>query len=174
MSSIQAAHIIPVDLNCLLLHTEEILLALYAEAGKDQLTGRFRQKTAQRKKAIQQYCWDEANGFYFDYQFVESCSTNQFTLAAAYPLFFSLATDEQAAKVAQCLEEKFLQQGGFLTTLTDTQQQWDYPNGWAPLQWIAYKGLKNYGHAALASKIKSGWMVNNEKIYNATGKMMEK
>ena len=35
-------------------------------------------------------------------------------------------------------------------TLRETGQQWDAPNGWAPLQWIAYKGLKNYGHDRLA------------------------
>ena len=126
------------------------------------------------RRQFRQYCWDEAKGFYFDYQFIERQHTGQFTLAAVYPLFFSVATDQQAASVAECIEEKFLQQGGLLTTLNNTQQQWDHPNGWAPLQWIAYKGLKNYGHTALAHKIKDRWMANNEKVYSATGKMMEK
>ena len=174
MGTIQAAHIIPVDLNCLLLHTEEVLFSVYTDAGKNELAERFRQKADRRKKAIEEYCWDEAKGFYFDYQFIDQDRTGQFTLAALYPLFFSVATAEQAASVALCVQDKFLQQGGLLTTLNTTKQQWDNPNGWAPLQWIAYKGLKNYGHAALADKIKDRWMANNEKVYSATGKMMEK
>jgi len=174
IASIQTSHIIPVDLNCLLLHAEEILLELYSAAKNEQLAENFRQRITQRKTAIQQYCWHEAAGFYFDYQFIDHSSTHQFTMAAVYPLFFSIAGVEQAAKVAQCIEERFLQQGGLLTTLNNTQQQWDHPNGWAPLQWMTYKGLKNYGHTALANEIKKRWMATNEKIYAATGKMMEK
>jgi alpha,alpha-trehalase len=174
MASIQTSHIIPVDLNCLLLHTEEILLELYTTTKKEQLVDEFNGRVAQRKKALQEYCWDEASSFFFDYQFIDHSITRQFTLAAVYPLFFSVATAEQASKVAQCIEERFLQQGGLLTTLNNTLQQWDHPNGWAPLQWMAYKGLKNYGHTALANEIKKRWMTANEKIYSATGKMMEK
>ena len=32
---------------------------------------------------------------------------------------------------------KLLQIGGMATTLVSSGQQWDQPNGWAPLQWIA-------------------------------------
>ncbi|MDB5209991.1 MAG: treF, partial [Sediminibacterium sp.] len=69
-----------------------------------------------------------------------------------------------------------LQPGGLVTTLTTTGQQWDAPNGWAPLQWITYQGLKQlpYGHKSLAEKIRRNWMHTNEKVYAATGKMMEK
>ena len=55
-----------------------------------------------------------------------------------------------------------------------TGQQWDAPNGWAPLQWITYRGLLNYGHNDLAAKIRERWATLNEKTYSATGKMMEK
>jgi alpha,alpha-trehalase len=58
--------------------------------------------------------------------------------------------------------------------LTDTDQQWDAPNGWAPLQWMTYKGLKNYQIDKLADEIRKRWLRQNERVYNATGKMMEK
>jgi len=32
--------------------------------------------------------------------------------------------------------------GGLATTLVNSGQQWDAPNGWAPLQWIAVVGLR--------------------------------
>ncbi|MEP6728615.1 MAG: alpha,alpha-trehalase TreF [Bacteroidota bacterium] len=174
MATIQAAHLIPVDLNCLLLHTEEVLQKIYALKKENILVDSFAQKIINRKTAIQKHCWNETNGFYFDYHFIEQTQTNQFTIAAAYPLFFSVAGKQQAAAVAKIIAGKFLLQGGVVTTLNDTGQQWDLPNGWAPLQWMTYRGLKNYGHHTLAGEIKNRWMAANEKVYAATGKMMEK
>jgi len=174
MTTIQTTDLIPVDLNCLLLHVEETLLKIYTLQKIPALIEAFRQKKLDRKKAIQQYCWNESKGFYFDYNFKDSATPDRFTLAALYPLFFSVADSEQAQEVAHVTEEKFLQPGGLLTTIYKTGQQWDAPNGWAPLQWIAYKGLKQYGHTLLAGEIKSRWMASNEKVYAETGKMMEK
>ncbi len=174
MATIQTTHLIPVDLNCLLLYTEETLLKIYTTAKEAVLTDVFAKKINARKKAIQQYCWNESNGFYFDYNFIEQTQSKLFTLAGVYPLFFSVADKNQAERTAHIIEEKFLQQGGLLTTLQKTGQQWDAPNGWAPLQWMAYKGVKNYCHLNLAKEIKTRWMTLNEKVYAATGKMMEK
>ena len=174
MASIQTTHLLPVDLNCLLLHAEETLLKIYTIAKEEALAALFKQKIANRKKAIQLYCCNEAQGFYFDYNFINQSQSTLCTLAAVYPLFFGIATDIQAAGVAKVIEERFLQEGGLLTTVNATGQQWDAPNGWAPLQWMAYKAVKNYGHTGLAAKIKNRWMAVNEKVYAATGKMMEK
>lgn len=61
-----------------------------------------------------------------------------------------------------------------LTTLNNTGQQWDAPNGWAPLQWMTIWGLRNYQQDELASLIKSNWINLNIKVYKLTGKMVEK
>ncbi|HRD82696.1 MAG TPA: trehalase family glycosidase, partial [Saprospiraceae bacterium] len=61
-----------------------------------------------------------------------------------------------------------------VTTLTQTGQQWDAPNGWAPLQWITIQGLRQYGQTALADDIRNRWVALNEKVYRNTGKMVEK
>ena len=59
-------------------------------------------------------------------------------------------------------------------TLQETGQQWDAPNGWAPLQWIAIQGLREYGFHALADKIKRAWVANCLNGYAKEGKMVEK
>lgn len=130
----------------------------------------------QRKKAIQTYCWDEEKGFYFDYHFRDAKPTGRYTLAGMFPFFLSIAEYTQAEPVAKLIAEKFLQPGGLLTTLSHTGQQWDAPNGWAPLQWITYQGLKKfpYHQHKVADTIRACWMRNNEKVYAETGKMMEK
>ena len=174
MGTIQAAHIIPVDLNCLLLRTEELIQHIYELNNDSAKVNLFEGKIKARKNALLHYCWNQEAGFYFDYHFVDDRMSDVYTLAAAFPLFFKVASQEQAAAVAKQLQEKFLQPGGLVTTLNHTGQQWDAPNGWAPLQWMAYKGLQNYGHSDLAGVIKQRWMATNEKFYLQSGKMMEK
>lgn len=55
-----------------------------------------------------------------------------------------------------------------MTTLKNTGQQWDAPNGWAPLQWMAVKGLSNYGLSDLANDIVRRWIKLNVNVYNRT------
>ena len=87
-------------------------------------------------------------------------------------MFFNIATQAQATKVAEILKSKFLQIGGLTTTLAFTGQQWDAPNGWAPLQWMAFKGLLNYSFSDLAHQVKTHWLNANTKIYENTGKIV--
>jgi len=173
METIQTTDLVPVDLNCLLFFMEVLLSTIYENQDEQKFTNMLH-KIGQRKKAIQQYCWNEEKGFYFDYQYIDKKQSEFYTLSAAFPLFFNMATPEQCLQVANNLKEKFLQPGGLITTLNNTGQQWDAPNGWAPLQWITYQGLKKNGHVQLANLVKQNWMRNNEKVFAATGKMMEK
>ena len=68
----------------------------------------------------------------------------------------------------------FLKDGGLVTTLENSGQQWDAPNGWAPLQYMAVEGLLNYGYVDEAKTIMQRWLALNERVYKDTGKMMEK
>ena len=64
--------------------------------------------------------------------------------------------------------------GGVVSTVYNTGEQWDAPNGWAPLQWMTIQGLHKYQHNTLAKKIALRWTTLNENVYNRTGKMLEK
>ncbi len=174
LHSIQTTSLIPVDLNCLILHLEQLLRRIYGLTNNTEAMVRFDEKISRRKKAIQTYCWNSQKGFYFDYNHQQQRVSDIFTLAAAFPLFFGLASQEQATAVAAVLEEKFLFPGGLVTTLDTTGQQWDAPNGWAPLQWITYMGLRQYGFHRLAGRVKKNWMGQCLRVYEQTGKMMEK
>ncbi|NNE16076.1 MAG: trehalase, partial [Saprospiraceae bacterium] len=83
-------------------------------------------------------------------------------------------SEEQAKHVANTLEADFLHSGGLVSTPIYSGQQWDAPNGWAPLQYMAVKGLQNYGYDELANIVKERWMSLNEKVFKNTGKMLEK
>lgn len=174
LHTVQTTAIIPVDLNALLYHLEQSLSIACSEQGDKEGAKAYEAKAEARAAAIQAYCWDEASGFYRDYNFQEQDFTAVPSMAGAYPLFFSIASPEQAQRAAQVLDKDFLKAGGFTSTLLHTGQQWDAPNGWAPLQWIGYQGLQNYGLSELAAKARDRWLANNQAVYKQATKMVEK
>jgi alpha,alpha-trehalase len=175
--TIHTTDILPIDLNCLNLYMTEVLSEIYSTLDDEESAMKkflFMEISDQIKKCFSDYFWNEKLGFFTDYDFVKEEKRDILTLAGVFPLFFGIATEEQAKNVAHVLETQFLKFGGLTTTLFDSGQQWDAPNGWAPLQWIAYKGLQRYGFEQLADEVRSRWMNTCEKVYEETGKMTEK
>jgi len=134
----------------------------------------FTDKANQRKAALSKYGWNEEQGYFMDYDFVQEKSTPIPSLAGMYPLTFQMATPKQAQASAKVIQEKFLMPGGVVSTLIDNGQQWDYPNGWAPLQWMTIEGLRHYQQNELANTIRQRWIDLNIKVYKNTGKLVEK
>jgi alpha,alpha-trehalase len=174
LNTINTTHIIPIDLNCLLFGVEQTLRKVYKSLNNAKKHDFYAEKAKVREAMILKYCWQEELGFFMDYNFVEKKSTQAQTLATVFPLFFKIATQQQADKVAKNIEQHFLQSGGVVTSLNKTGQQWDAPNGWSPLQWMTIVALRNYGHIDLANTIKHRWLDMTTKVYQQTGKMMEK
>jgi len=168
------ADIVPVDLNSLLYQLEETIAEAYSLLKNPILSRRYKLYGERRIRAINAYCWSDQQQFFVDYNFHKNEPTGRLSLAAVYPLFAGIATDEQAGAVAARLESDFLKAGGLVTTLVDNGQQWDAPNGWAPLHWIAIEGLRKYGYHDLASDIKQRWMATNLSIFHKEHKFVEK
>jgi alpha,alpha-trehalase len=174
IKTIHTTDIIPVDLNSLLYQLEVTIAEGYRYMLQPLLSKRFLLAAERREKAIQKYCWNEEAQFFTDYDFKTNTPKSNLTLAAVFPLYAKIATSQQAALVAKRLEKEFLKEGGLVTTLENTGQQWDAPNGWAPLQWVAIEGLRHYGYHQLADKIKHRWIDVNVKVFKEQGKMIEK
>lgn len=174
LSSILTTEIIPVDLNSLLYQLELNIAKAYALQEKDERSKDFVVKAVNRKNAVLEYCWSPEAGFFMDYHFPSEEPTGVYSLAGMYPLFFEMAQEQQTESVAAIVEEYFLFPGGLTSTLNLTGQQWDAPNGWAPLQWISYAGFMKYGYTRLAQTIRERWMEIVEKEYQESGRLLEK
>ncbi len=174
LATIHTTDILPPDLNSLLYNLEICISKGYLLNSNEERAAFFRQKAIQRKDAINRYNWFAPAHYYLDFDYAVGEPTYIPSLAGVYPLFFNIASPEQAAGVAAVIQEDFLRPGGVLTTLKNTGQQWDAPNGWAPLQWMCIKGLRNYGYTNLADRIKKRWTDLNARVFKNTGKMVEK
>lgn len=172
IQSIETINLAQVDLNSLLWHLEKTLAKSSALKNLSEKKIFYSKKADHRKLLIDKYFWD--GSLYRDFNFVKNTTTMSEHIAILYPLFLGLSSKTQAQSIATILEEKFLYQGGLVTTTKNSGQQWDLPNAWAPYQWLGYKAMQNYGFCDLAQKIKNNWCSNVERVYNNTGKLMEK
>jgi alpha,alpha-trehalase len=174
LATIQTTDIVPVDLNCLLFNLEMVLSKAYKMRG-DLMKERYFQQIAERRKAaINKYLWSTVNGWYVDYNLSKKTLSTSLTIAGMTPLFCNVAPKSRVKNISYILRRKFLKEGGLVTTLKVTGQQWDAPNGWAPLQWISIKGLLNYGEDELAEAAARKWISLNVRVFRETGKLMEK
>ncbi|HCH34170.1 MAG: Neutral trehalase [Candidatus Saccharibacteria bacterium GW2011_GWC2_48_9] len=174
IESIHTTDLVPVDLNCLLYQLETTIAETYQLLRQPLLKRKFQAFADKRAQTILRYCWDEEEQFFCDYDFREGKSTGRVTLAGVFPLYAKIATSQQAKAVAERLEQDFLKDGGLITTLVDNGQQWDAPNGWAPLHWTTIQGLRAYGYYTLADDIKQRWMHSTEQVFSTKHKMIEK
>jgi alpha,alpha-trehalase len=178
ISSIQTTNIIPVDLNALLYNLEITIAKAKLITGKDSLANEFRNRANQRSFAINKYCWNAKLNFYTDYNFKLKRILGNITPAGMYPFcFFENNPDYLsllAKKAAEAIRTKLLKDGGIAASENNTGQQWDSPNGWAPLQWMTIWGLDRCGQKELANEIALRWIKLNNDVYQRTGKLMEK
>ena len=168
----------PVDLNSLLYHAERTIAALHRFrhfAGDDSLAAVFAAQADARRRSLLAVSYDSTDGFFYDVRWRTGARVrDRPTLAAAAPLYFALATPDQGRAVAARLERDFLRAGGFVTTLIASGQQWDAPNGWPPLQWLAIEGVRRYGREDVARTARERWLAHAGRTYQATGRMTEK
>jgi alpha,alpha-trehalase len=173
LNSICTTQIVPVDLNSLMYLLEKQLAAGFASVNLEK-SEYYASCAQQRHKAIDHFMWDTKHGLYRDYNMVQEKQTQAKSAATLVPLFVGLSSQQQADKIALLVENNMLKPGGIISTLDHTEQQWDAPNGWAPLQWFAVKGLSNYGYDDLAKRIMQSWLSCVEGYFARHQTLLEK
>ncbi len=174
LSSIHTADIVPVDLNVLLLVLEETIAEAHNRRWHPLAKRRYRKLALSRKRAINHYLWSSKENWFMDYNFHDDELTGVMSLAGILPLYAGVVRRPRAQKAIRRLETDFLKAGGLVTTLQVTGQQWDAPNGWAPLHWFASQALRRYGEDELANKVEDRWLRTVEAVYEQTGALVEK
>ncbi|CAN5883931.1 alpha,alpha-trehalase [soil metagenome] len=174
LSTIRTTSIVPVDLNALLHKLECTIARLSTDTGDARTAEVFRAHAQQRSEAMTRYLWNDHASAFLDYDWEHARSRRDLNAAAAVPLFTGTATQRQADALAGRIRAELLAPGGLSTTGLESGEQWDRPNGWAPLQWMAVSGLSDYGHATLAGEIRERWLNTVEEVYQREGKLVEK
>ena len=174
LGTIRTTSIVPVDLNALMFKMEKLLARASQEGGDAASASKYEALATARQKAIESHLWNDKEGWYADYDLKSKKVRNQLTAAALFPLYVKAAAQDRADKVAAATSARLLKPGGIATTTVNSGQQWDAPNGWAPLQWVAAEGLQNYGQEKVSMDVTWRFLKNVQHTYDREKKLVEK
>lgn len=182
------ANLNSVDINSFLYKYEKDIAFLIKKFFGDALdidgtlhsSSMWEAKATFRKEKMDELCWNQSSGMYFDYDFVHE---KQFPFEAAttfFPLWAGLCSEKQAKKLVEVALPQFILRGGITgSTKASTasfpadapQRQWDYPFGWAPHQILLWEGLIKYEFFDKAQEMIYRWLwliTKNAVEYNGT------
>lgn len=168
--------LLPIDLNCNLYQYEKEFEKFALEFGNEEEAEDWNKKAEARKKTINELMWDEEDGLFYDYNFKTGEKKKIKSLACYQAMFAGLASAEQAEKMKDNLKI-FETKKGLAACDKDygyQDRQWNYPIIWAPLQYIAAKGMEKYGFSKEAEKIKKDFVKLVCENWERTGKIWEK
>eukprot|EP00879_Flechtneria_rotunda_P007623 GHRR01007995.1.p1 GENE.GHRR01007995.1~~GHRR01007995.1.p1 ORF type:complete len:511 (+),score=72.93 GHRR01007995.1:1352-2884(+) len=202
LGTIRTSQIIPADLNGWLYQMERNIAWAANLTGDGATSDRFNKAAAARKEAMDRLLWDNTTVMWRDgilssltnsngttSQGNGTDGTNQVYMLALnpgisasnfIPLWAGLSEGDEAqgARVVQSLQDSgLISASGIATTLYRTGQQWDYPNGWPPLQHMLIEGASQYGGDIghlFAAKMARTWVMMNMRVFNRDGHMHEK
>ncbi|NUT68374.1 alpha,alpha-trehalase TreA [Pseudomonas corrugata] len=174
LTTIRTTAIVPVDLNSLMYHLERTIAKACGTVQNVPCVQTYGQRADLRQRAIEQHLWKADGGYYVDYDWQLKQQRPNLTAATLFPLYTGLASAERAGRTADAVRSGLLRPGGIATTQVSNGQQWDEPNGWAPLQWVAVDGLNRYQQTALAEQIGTRFLAQVQNLYRDEDKLVEK
>jgi len=179
----KARSIVPVELNALMYYNAKVLSDLYKEMNNTIKASIYEEISLQWKDSVTAVLWDEEVGTWLDFDMVNNKKRNYFYPTNISPLWTGCYdknnTDHIVKRILSYLNKNEILKtpGGIPTTLRESDQQWDYPNAWPPLQYIAVMALRNTDNEdakVMASEIASKWLCTNYVPYYNVSKMYEK
>lgn len=165
----------PADLNSLLFAMEENLAYFAAELGEDADIEGWKKCRDERATLCRTYLKGD-DGLFYDYQVEKKERSKVKSVACFYPLFCGMATQEEAEAARNMLPALETAYGISTCEKNDVKgnYQWDYPNGWAPMQLIVVDGLLKYGYREDALRIAEKFLNTIVRGYEKTGHFWEK
>lgn len=180
----------PVDLNSNLYLYEMNFSFFASELGDGVSARRWEKVAARRNRLMHKFMRDGKSGLFFDYDHVNGRRSGVLS-AAVFSLLFSGAADRRdAAAIAGtlCAGSQPIRSSSDASFRLEyphgisacaygdypCHYQWSYPNGWAPLQYLAVKGLLRYGYDADARRIAVKYLDTVVSTFAETGNLWEK
>uniref|UniRef100_A0A914ZI99 Trehalase n=1 Tax=Parascaris univalens TaxID=6257 RepID=A0A914ZI99_PARUN len=183
MDTIETSDIAPVDLNAIMYWNMKILAHLHGALGNVERRDELNRERSRFVDTFEAVFFDDREGAWFDLNIRTGERDDDAYPSLAVPLFtecYSSLNNHMMVDVLETLQRKGLLQfpGGVPTSLMKgTNQQWDYPNGWAPINHMIIEGLRKSNHPIMQQKafeIASKWINRNYQVYQKDKKMWEK
>ena len=167
----------PIDLNANLYYYEKNFEFFAAELGNQAEADEWLRKAESRRLLINRYCKNEQNGLYYDYDYVNDKHSDVVSAAVFSLLYANVLSAEEVKKMKPELLKKLEYPYG-ISACEDRDYgyvyQWSFPNGWAPLNYLAVRGLDNYGMKKDAKRISEKYLSMVIGSFKETNNLWEK
>jgi alpha,alpha-trehalase len=163
----------PICLNSLLYKTERDMAHFATLLGRPAEAAQWERRATARQTAINKYLWNRTKGMFFDYDFTTHQLSAYNYITTFYPLWAGLATRQQATLLQHHLS-LFDHEGGLAMSDDASGTQWDLPYGWAPTNWLAIKGLQQYGFQDDAKRLANAFSTTILQNFLHDGTIREK
>jgi len=181
LATIMTSQIIPVDLNAILHRMEKNLMNFHRELGHSSDSDKYSERADKRQAAMDDVLWSEDDSMWRDYNTNDESMSPVIAASNFYPLWSSSWNTTNMTKtnliVESLLNSGLIQEHAILTTTRKTEQQWDSPNAWPPIQDIIVEGLLqvNTTNATdLANSLIQRWVRTGLDIWTEHQVMVEK
>lgn len=139
------SNIAPVDLNAILFRNELVIAKISKDLKHEEQSSSFERLAERRALAIQALMFDVERGVWKDYDFIKGARTTDrpFYITDICPLWYGPYHNMTHAQIDAILkaneESLYGYPGGIPIGVAYTGQQWDFPNVWAPTQFLVVK-----------------------------------
>lgn len=148
---------------------------------------RYRAIARERQAGVMKHMWSQEDRFWFDLDVTSSAHTSIVSSAGIMPAWagcwegFWTPADAAAFVDFVMNSSGLFRPGGLSSTATPSEQQWDFPNCWAPLVDFAVSGMQRIamkypesGAAQAAEEIAKRYLRVTYKGWKRDGSMHEK
>lgn len=136
------------------------------------------ERSKERKARMKEYTFDAKTGVYFDYDFERKRKNTKPFATMFIPLWAGLYDPEEdkedIQKAVKFILENLETPYGIVTSTENSGSQWDYPNGWPPLQYFAFTALARYGFMDDAKRIAQKYIDLTTSVMETNGTFYEK
>ncbi|KAK3851321.1 hypothetical protein Pcinc_042021 [Petrolisthes cinctipes] len=164
--------IAPVCLNSLMGLNARLLSEFYDILGNTTKSKIYKSYSDKMNTTMSRVFWSEKDGIWLDFNLRKLELIPGFYPSNLMPLWTETYGSERSPKYIVERVVAYLDRiniisfpGGIPTSYLDSGEQWDFPNNWAPLQYIVVMGLykaNKYNHRAgiLARDLARIWLLN--------------
>lgn len=159
MYTICTNDLIPVDLNAILYKNELIISTFYKLIDNETKSEEYRLKAETRSETINSTLWK--NNCWYDYNLnTKKHNESRFYFSNLMPLFYGIKPPSSSIYkiLLNSFDYLFAFPGGIpVSSEGDSQQQWDFPNVFAPHQEIAVTFLLSIDERTMACHVASSF-----------------
>ncbi|XP_025414011.1 trehalase-like isoform X2 [Sipha flava] len=187
LSDVHTPNIVPVDLNSIL-HSNALILSSWFRLLNDyDKANKYNLIAENLVIGIQEVMWRADKGCWCDWDLINNKHRESFYMSNIVPLWtgsHKIPNDSVAYSVLKYLRDQnvinsnfSVNYNGMPASMYKSSEQWDFPNGWPPLQAFLIQGLYNTQHKLarqVAADLAKAWINSNHKSFSNGGIMYEK